>query len=70
MLRKLIAFAITSGLAKKAWDHYQQGKVEGKRHLPVDITEVIARPVASADPAQRRGRQRVGARRRREGPAS
>lgn len=22
MLRKLIAFAITSGLAKKAWDHY------------------------------------------------
>jgi hypothetical protein len=24
MLRKLIMFAITSGLAKKAWDHYRQ----------------------------------------------
>ena len=26
MLRKLITFAITSGLAKKAWDHYRQGR--------------------------------------------
>lgn len=24
MLRKLIMFAITSGLAKKAWDHYRK----------------------------------------------
>ncbi|HYF43872.1 MAG TPA: hypothetical protein VEA35_15695 [Ramlibacter sp.] len=24
MLKKLIMFAITSGLAKKAWDRYQQ----------------------------------------------
>ena len=65
LVRKLIAFAITSGLAKKAWDHYRTPK----RALPVDITEVIARPVATADPAERRGRK-LGARRRREGPGS
>lgn len=65
LLRKLIAFAITSGLAKKAWDHYR----EPKRRLPVDITDVVARPVASADPLERRaGLRRVGARRRRDGP--
>lgn len=66
LLRKLIAFAITSGLAKKAWDHYHQPK----RKLPVDITDVIARPVASADPAERRGQRKLGARRRKEGPSS
>jgi hypothetical protein len=67
LLRKLIAFAITSGLAKKAWDHYRAPK----RRLPVDITDVVARPVASADPAERRqGLRRVGARRRREGPSA
>ena len=65
LLRKLIVFAVTSGLAKKAWDHYHGPK----QKLPVDITEVIARPGASADPAERRGRK-VGARRRREGPAA
>ncbi|HEX2548083.1 MAG TPA: hypothetical protein VHL79_24575 [Ramlibacter sp.] len=65
LVRKLIAFAITSGLAKKAWDHYRGAK----RPMPVDITEVIARPVATADPSERRGR-RLGARRRKEGPAS
>jgi hypothetical protein len=67
LLRKLIVFAVTSGLAKKAWDHHQQ---KDKRKMPVDITEVIARPVASADPAEQRGRRKVGARRRNEGPAS
>jgi hypothetical protein len=66
MLRKLIAFAITSGLAKKAWDHYH----EGQRKLPVDITDVIARPAASADPSRRRANSRIGARRRKEGPSS
>lgn len=66
LLRKLIAFAITSGLAKKAWDHYR----EPRRRLPVDITDVIARPVASADPAQRRGSRKLGARRRRDGPTA
>jgi hypothetical protein len=66
LLRKLIVFAVTSGLAKKAWDHHQQKE---KRKMPVDITDVIARPVATADPAERRGRK-VGARRRNEGPAS
>jgi hypothetical protein len=67
LVRKLIAFAITSGLAKKAWDHYR-----GARHpMPVDITEVIARPVASADPGEKRGSsRRFGARRRKEGPSS
>lgn len=66
LLRKLIVFAVTSGLAKKAWDHYR----EPRRHLPVDITDVIARPVASADPAERRGIRRMGARRRKEGPSA
>lgn len=70
LLRKLIAFAITSGLAKKAWDHYH----DPKRRLmadPVDITDVIARPVATADPMERRhGSRRKGARRRREGPSA
>ena len=67
LLRKLIAFAITSGLAKKAWDHYH----EPKRKLPVDITDVVARPVATADPLERRGGlRRMGARRRKEGPSS
>jgi hypothetical protein len=67
LLRKLIAFAITSGLAKKAWDHYRKDQ----RKLPVDITDVVARPVATADPAQRRhALRRMGARRRKEGPSS
>ena len=67
LLRKLIVFAITSGLAKKAWDHYRWPAPP----LPVDITDVIARPVSSADPAERQGgRRRLGARRRREGPSS
>lgn len=29
MLRKLILFAITSGLAKKAWDQYRQQRAAG-----------------------------------------
>jgi hypothetical protein len=69
MLRKLIAFAITSGLARKAWEHYR----EGHRRMaadPVDITDVVARPVATADPSQRRAGRNLGARRRREGPSS
>jgi hypothetical protein len=63
MLRKLIAFAITTGVAKKAWDHYRAPQ----RRLPVDLTDVIARPAASD---QRRGLRKIGARRRREGPAT
>lgn len=66
LLRKLIAFAITTGLAKKAWDHYRKDQPR----LPVDITDVVARPVATADPAERRRTRKVGARRRREGPAA
>jgi hypothetical protein len=66
LMRKLFVFAVTSGLAKKAWDHYRGPK----QKLPVDITEVVARPVATADPAERRGMRRLGARRRREGPAA
>jgi hypothetical protein len=66
MLRKLIAFAITSGLAKKAWDHYRADQPR----LPVDITDVVARPVATADPSRRRANRRMGARRRSEGPSA
>lgn len=63
LLRKLIVFAVTGGLARKAWKQVRKTPP----YLPVDLTDVIARPVASADPAQRRGTQRVGARRRRQG---
>jgi hypothetical protein len=70
LLRKLIVFAVTSGLAKKAWDvHQEKERDRQRRRLPVDITDVIARPVQSADPMERRGRK-VGARRRTEGPSS
>lgn len=65
LVRKLIAFAITSGLAKKAWDHYRLDR----RPMPVDITDVIARPVATADPAGRHG-WRLGAGRRRGAPSA
>ncbi|MGV3493625.1 MAG: hypothetical protein ACO1OY_07140 [Ramlibacter sp.] len=69
MLRKLIAFAITSGLAKKAWDHY---KAERRPYAvePRDITDVVARPAASADPSRRGASRRMGARRRSEGPSA
>lgn len=67
LLRKLIVFAVTSGLAKKAWDHHQQKE---KRRMPVDITEVIARPVSSAAPTERSASRKLGARRRSEGPSS
>jgi hypothetical protein len=71
LLRKLIVFAVTSGLAKKAWDHHQEKeKQRARRQTPVDITEVIARPVATADPGERRAGRKLGARRRSEGPAS
>lgn len=68
LLRKLIVFAITGGLAKKAWD--QVRKDPNAKHLPVDITEVIARPAAGVDPLQRRATRRLGARRRRGGPSA
>ena len=69
MLRKLIAFAITSGLAKKAWDHY---KAERRPYAvdPRDITDVVARPPASADPSRRGASRRMGAHRRSEGPSA
>ena len=66
LLRKLIVFAVTGGLARKAWDQIRR---EPPR-LPVDITEVIARPVATADPSRRRPGRNVGARRRRDGPSA
>lgn len=66
MVRKLIVFAITSGLAKKAWDHLRKDQPR----MPVDITEVVARRVASADPSRRPATQRLGARRRRAGPSA
>lgn len=71
LLRKLIVFAVTSGLAKKAWDVRQDKERHRKwARLPVDITDVVARPVASADPAENRRARKRGARRRTEGPSS
>ena len=67
LLRKLIVFAVTSGLAKKAWDEIR--KDQDQKRLPVDITEVIARPASLDHPSLRPTRnRRLGARRRREGP--
>lgn len=63
LLRKLIVFAVTGGLARKAWKQVRKTPPV----LPVDLTDVIARPVASADPAQQRATRRLGARRRRQG---
>ncbi len=45
MLRKLIAFAITSGLAKKAWDHYQESRSTARRPR-ADVSDVEAKPAA------------------------
>jgi hypothetical protein len=64
MVRKLIVFAVTGGFAKKAWAQVRKDAP----CLPVDLAEVVARPVASADPAQRRATRRLGARRQRQGP--
>lgn len=59
MLPRLIAFAVTSGLAKKAWDHYRDGR---RRNRPLqDITEVVARPAAA--PARRNAKQSTSGRR-------
>ena len=63
LLRKLIVFAVTGGLARRAWKQVRKPPP----YLPVDLTDVIARPVVSADPAQRRATRHLGARRRRQG---
>jgi hypothetical protein len=68
LVRKLIVFAITSGLAKKAWDHHV--RKDRYRAPLVDITEVVARPVATADPSVQRPGRNLGARRRRHGPSA
>ena len=62
MLPRLIALAVTSGLAVKAWDRYRQPKPR----LPEDITELVARPEA-ARPAKP---QKAAKQRRREGPGA
>ena len=64
MFGKIITFAITSGLAKKAWDHYH----EGRRRPPEDITNVVARPQALH--SSRRVGPKSIARRRSEGPTA
>ena len=44
MLRKLITFAITSGLAKKAWDHYRQGRQARAAAAMHEVDPTPARP--------------------------
>jgi hypothetical protein len=64
MWGKLIAAAVTSGLAKKAWDHYR-----APRHrLPEDITNLVGRPEA-AQP-QRKRQSAKPSRRRPDGPSA
>jgi hypothetical protein len=66
MFGKIITFAITSGLAKKAWDHYQQ---RDRRREPLkDVTEVVARPNAAA--AARGDKKKPAGRRKSEGPGA
>jgi len=66
MLPRLIAFAVTSGLAKKAWDHYRDGR---KRSHLNDITEVVARPDA-AQPSRRAASKKPSAGRKSGGPSA
>lgn len=77
MLRKLIAFAITSGLAKKAWDHFQTTRKA--RQTPAgrtrrSVSDVTARPVAAGKPAAkatpRKTTRSAAARDRKPGPAT
>ena len=51
LLRKLIAFAITSGLAKKAWDHYRepQRPLPGGHHRRDRPSRVQRRPRRAAE---------------------
>lgn len=66
MLPRLIAFAVTSGLAKRAWDHYRDGR---RRNRPLqDITEVVARPAAAAPEGKRTKAASTG--RKSEGPGA
>ena len=58
MLRKLITFAITSGLAKKAWDHYRQGRQARATAGMHEVDPAPARP----------GRRKAS--RRKSGPAA
>lgn len=54
MLRKLIFFAITSGLAKKAYDAYRQRQSVAQvpvRHVPRAPTHRRATTVRAAAPA-------------------
>lgn len=65
MLPQIIAFAVTSGLAKKAWDRYRDDR---RRRQPLtDITEVVARPAAS-EPKRGAGKKTAG--RKSEGPSA
>ncbi len=52
MWGKLIAAAVTSGLAKKAWDHYHPPR----RQLPEDITHLVGRPEAVEPPRKRKSK--------------
>lgn len=65
MFGKIITFAITSGLAKKAWDHYR----DGRRRPPEDITNLVARPEA-AGPRRQGARKKPSGARRSEGPST
>jgi hypothetical protein len=65
MLPKLIAFAISSGLAKKAWDHFQE-----TRRARRAVTDVRARPVAAADDAPAKPHRKSAARRRKAAPSA
>ncbi|HEY8357245.1 MAG TPA: hypothetical protein VIL30_07250 [Ramlibacter sp.] len=66
MLPRLIAFAVTSGLAKKAWDHYRDGR---KRAPLQDITEVVARP-AAVQPARATAGRKPATGRKSGGPGA
>jgi hypothetical protein len=61
MWGKLIAAAVTSGLAKKAWDHYRAPR----RDLPEDITNLVGRPEA-VEPQRTQRKPR----RKSEGPSA
>lgn len=51
MLRKLIMFAITSGLAKKAWDHYRSRPAADARTPAAPRTRSTVTPMSAARPS-------------------
>lgn len=71
MLRKLIALAAASGLAKKAWDHYQAAQPQRPQAAPRANEEPAHQAGTERDkPSSRAGRKAGGRRKKKDTPSS